>query len=355
MIGALKKYFIPNEKNEYKPHIMREASLAVISSLALFLFFIGTMNVALIQNSSLLSAVISGTIVSLANENRTENKIGNLTINPILELAAQRKANDMATKGYFAHTSPDGKTPWYWFEDVGYDFVYAGENLAVNFSDSEEVDDAWMNSAGHRANILNSKFTEIGVATARGFYKGYETVFVVQMFGKPQEQSRLASQLPDPVTEITNDKKDINQNQIVQTNANYSSTTLPAKSANVSTTSTTTLSEKSNGFSVLGQAETYIELQDGGESIQPIYSDKVTQKQKFISLIGRIITSPKMTIGYLYIFLGAFVLLSLILMIIIEVRKQHTQHILYGIGLLALIIILTYVYRASLFSEILIV
>jgi len=53
----------------------------------------------------------------------------------LLEQAAQLKANDMAEKGYFAHTSPDGKTPWEWLKDVSYPFLAAGENLAVNFLD----------------------------------------------------------------------------------------------------------------------------------------------------------------------------------------------------------------------------
>ena len=49
-------------------------------------------------------------------------------------IAAQAKADDMATKGYFAHTSPDGKNSWYWFKQAGYTFTYAGENLALDFS-----------------------------------------------------------------------------------------------------------------------------------------------------------------------------------------------------------------------------
>ena len=60
------------------------------------------------------------------------------------------KAQDMATLGYFAHVSPDGKTPWYWIEKVGYDYQYAGENLAINFSDSKDVTNAWMASPLHK-------------------------------------------------------------------------------------------------------------------------------------------------------------------------------------------------------------
>ena len=133
-----------------------------------------------------ISAIYASVLVNLVNRDRTALKIAELKINPVLQLAAQLKADDMATKGYFAHNSPDGKTPWYWFESAGYKYTVAGENLAVNFADSEQVHTAWMNSTGHRANLINSRFTEIGIATSTGSYKGRQAVFVVQMFGKPQ-------------------------------------------------------------------------------------------------------------------------------------------------------------------------
>ena len=71
---------------------------------------------------------------------------------------------------------------------VGYPFKYAGENLAINFQDSKEVSDAWLASPEHKANILNPKFTEIGIATAQGMYSGKNATFVVQLFGTPANQ-----------------------------------------------------------------------------------------------------------------------------------------------------------------------
>ncbi len=132
-----------------------------------------------------VSAIYGSVLVNLTNRDRTNSKVPELKINPLLEKAAELKANDMATKGYFAHNTPDGKTPWYWLEQAGYQYLYAGENLAVNFLDSEEVQNAWMNSPTHKSNIINPKFTEIGIATSTGFYKGREAIFVVQMFGAP--------------------------------------------------------------------------------------------------------------------------------------------------------------------------
>lgn len=115
-----------------------------------------------------------------------------LKTNPVLVAAAQAKANDMAAKGYFAHVSPEGLDPWHWFKEAGYSFDYAGENLAIDFSDSADVERAWMNSMAHRENILNSRFSEIGIATAEGLYQGHATIFVVQEFGAPSSRTQAA-------------------------------------------------------------------------------------------------------------------------------------------------------------------
>lgn len=132
-----------------------------------------------------LSAIYAAVLVNLTNQNRIEANLSELKVSPLLEKAAQMKADDMAAKGYFAHNTPDGKTPWYWLDQAGYKYIYAGENLAVNFEDSEDVETAWMNSRGHFLNIMNPKYTEIGIATSTGIYKGREAIFVVQMFGSP--------------------------------------------------------------------------------------------------------------------------------------------------------------------------
>ena len=127
-----------------------------------------------------MNALVDGT-----NQSRIANNLPALQVSPMLQEAAQEKANDMATKGYFAHTSPQGLTPWYWFENVGYSFSYAGENLAVNFSDSQDVTNAWMNSPEHRANILSTDFTQVGIATAQGIYNGQPATYVAEEFGTP--------------------------------------------------------------------------------------------------------------------------------------------------------------------------
>ncbi len=137
--------------------------------------------------------ILPNLLVEMANQSRTVNHLSELKPSPLLKKAAQLKAQDMVKNGYFAHTSPDGKTPWYWFQKVSYKYLYAGENLAVNFDDNQEVNDAWLNSTLHRANILSKRFTEIGIAAAEGIYKGNKSTFVVVMFAVPSSSSSISA------------------------------------------------------------------------------------------------------------------------------------------------------------------
>ena len=144
---------------------------------------------ALPRSGEQVSSVLPGAIIALTEEQRAQNQLGNLTTNALLTQAAQNAANDMATKGYFAHISPDGTTPWDWLIQAGYHYQYAGQNLAVNFDDSQQLVNAWMASPTHRANMLDPHYTQIGVGMATGTYQGQEAVFVVQFFASPQQQS----------------------------------------------------------------------------------------------------------------------------------------------------------------------
>jgi hypothetical protein len=77
-------------------------------------------------------------------------------------------------------------------------YAHAGENLAIHFTDSTEVVEAWMKSPTHRENIVNGKYTEIGVGTAKGTYEGYDTVYVVQLFGAPGVPAAIEPQITPP-------------------------------------------------------------------------------------------------------------------------------------------------------------
>ncbi len=196
MINWLHRHFIPHEGNDHKPHFLRSETVQTLITLLLVsqvFFFIFTYIIA--PNSKQIASIIASSLVQQTNSERLRIKISDLKTNVKLEQSAKLKANDMASKGYFAHNTPDGKNPWYFFNMAGYDYEYAGENLAVNFVESKDVTNAWMNSKSHRDNILNDKYTEIGIATAEGKYKGKDAIFVVQHFGKPKTNSNLIDNL----------------------------------------------------------------------------------------------------------------------------------------------------------------
>jgi len=189
VINWLKKYFIPHERNDYKPHILRaRATIFILGIVAAaeILFLIQIF--VIFPKVNFFGEILQSVLIQDTNVNRLADNLPGLKINPLLTQAAQLKAEDMASKNYFSHTSPDGLTPWYWFQKVGYNYSFAGENLAINFSDSQDAVNAWMNSPSHKANILNSNFTDIGIGISQGTYQNKQTIFIVQMFGRPSAE-----------------------------------------------------------------------------------------------------------------------------------------------------------------------
>ncbi len=125
-------------------------------------------------------------VITLSNSERQKQNVSTLKENAKLDAAAKAKVDDMFKQQYFEHISPDGRGPGYLAEDAGYTYIIVGENLALgNFKDDAALVAAWMASPGHKANILNNRFTEIGVAVAEGMYKGKKTWLAVQEFGLP--------------------------------------------------------------------------------------------------------------------------------------------------------------------------
>ena len=180
-------HFIPSSRNVYRPHLLRRPWLLFF--LTVVLTAEGVFVASLLARQSafnFVAAVLPAEIISLTNNERTANSVGQLTENSLLDAAAQAKANDMAAKGYFSHIGPDGKEPWAWVAGAGYNYQDAGENLAVRFVDSTDVVNAWMASPTHRANIVKPVYTEIGVGVAQGTFQGQPATFVVQYFGTPR-------------------------------------------------------------------------------------------------------------------------------------------------------------------------
>lgn len=133
-----------------------------------------------------LGALDAGTIITLANAERAKAGLPSLSFNNNLSQIANVKASDMIAKQYFAHLAPDGTDVAILAKKYGYQYLNVGENLALGgFHSSADVVLGWMNSPEHRANILNTAYTEIGVAAVRGAWEGEETWYAVQEFGRP--------------------------------------------------------------------------------------------------------------------------------------------------------------------------
>ena len=115
-------------------------------------------------------------VLNLVNKHRRENGLKELTLNSNLSNVAQIKAEDMKNNYYFSHTSPTYGSPFDMMKQFGISYKTAGENIAKGQKTPEAVVNAWMNSEGHRANILNANYTQMGLGYTNG------TVYWCQMF-----------------------------------------------------------------------------------------------------------------------------------------------------------------------------
>lgn len=141
-----------------------------------------------ILNPSAKDSLTKEGVIAYTNKNRKDVAgLPALVENSKLDISAQNKLVDMFTKQYFEHTSPSGVSISNLGEQVGYEYILIGENLAMgNFKNDGALLDAWMASIGHRANILNTHYTEIGVAVGKGKFEGKDTWIAVQHFGAPR-------------------------------------------------------------------------------------------------------------------------------------------------------------------------
>jgi len=132
-------------------------------------------------------------IIKFTNDYRILNGLPPLEESALLRSAAEAKVEDMFQYQYFAHESPSGTDVGSLVEQAGYAYLVVGENLAEgNFENDEALVKAWILSPGHRANVVNPKFTEIGVAVGQNFWNGRLTWMAVQEFAMP------ASLCPSP-------------------------------------------------------------------------------------------------------------------------------------------------------------
>lgn len=118
-------------------------------------------------------------VIKLVNQERTKNGLRPLAPNWELSRVARFKSEDMRDRQYFSHTSPTYGSPFTMIRNFGLSFTAAGENIAAGQSTAQQVMQGWMNSPGHRQNILNPQFTQIGVGYATG---GSMRYYWTQMF-----------------------------------------------------------------------------------------------------------------------------------------------------------------------------
>jgi uncharacterized protein YkwD len=181
-----------NKTNKTKTNISRIIKLIGLSFVFVSLFAINI-------SSSKASEITPANLETLVNSERVANGLIPLKVNDQLDSAATAKSEDMINRNYFEHYA-FGLTPWDFIIKAGYNYLYAGENLAMNFDTAEGNVNAWMNSPAHKANILNPDYTDMGIGVVKGVYAdstgSHNTIMVTNMFGR---QKPMIMQIFDSV------------------------------------------------------------------------------------------------------------------------------------------------------------
>jgi hypothetical protein len=199
MINFLRHFFLPREGNNYRSGFLHHK---IVFSLILLLVTAGFLTSSVRTNFpavlGLSANIPTQQLLILTNQQRQNNGLVALTDSSQLDQAAANKAADMFGKDYWAHNAPDGTTPWVFIKGAGYNYVYAGENLARGFNSASDVITAWMNSPEHRQNVLSPNYQNVGFAVATGKLSGEDTVLVVEMLGSANLGGSVASDNKTP-------------------------------------------------------------------------------------------------------------------------------------------------------------
>jgi len=375
----LHKYFIPHEGNDYSPHSLQKAAVVGMMLMVMISFAVANLQALLwITSDWMVSTILPAVIVADTNKEREEASLTPLSRNDLLDVAAQMKADDMASKGYFAHYSPGGVSPWHWFNEASYKYVNAGENLAVHFTDSDKVVKAWMNSPTHRENIMNGSYREIGIGTATGMYQGYDTVFVVQLFGsqaaktetvevvsiaEPESlsfnQSTPAKDEPAPALAIIDTPASTSSPIVAGASEPVEATEVDEPVADITVTTSTAMFSQVEGDVDITEDGTVVyssftSTSTGGipASIESTMNN--TSNGGSTALFFSFVTQPHLVLQVMYTIIGVFVVVALVLSIVIEIRRQQPVQIVYGTGLLTAMFLLFYIH-VSISSGVLII
>jgi hypothetical protein len=202
---TIKNWFFPTKENNLKPFLLSDRAISIFILLFLLIKVVFSFNLILVKQSSLFADVSAQKIFNLTNEIRHQYGLSPVEENSLLNQAARYKAEDMLKNSYFNHYSPAGISPWYWIKMSGYDYYYAGENLAMNFLDSEEVVNGWLNSPLHKENLLNANYQDMGIAVISGDLnnEGINRILVVQLFGATKSKAATPVALTQEIEEET--------------------------------------------------------------------------------------------------------------------------------------------------------
>lgn len=210
LIGVLHHLFLPRDTNNYRAKFLHHDFLTIYLVFALAI----TVGVYHFQNKNgnilgYATDISVNKLYVLVNDERTKENLPALKYNTKLAEAAKKKAEDMFAKNYWSHYGPLGETPWDFILDSGYQYEYAGENLAKNFLFSDGVLKGWMDSKTHRENIVRPEYTDVGYAVVNGLLNGEETTLVVQEFGKPLNPKTEISYSTDFVPSANSTKSNL--------------------------------------------------------------------------------------------------------------------------------------------------
>lgn len=201
--------FIPRESNNHRSKLLHHSSIWIVITLLLGLqLFLTSIKTTYPQVLGDAIDITSEQLLVLTNKDREKQNLPALALNGTLSEAARLKAEDMFARNYWAHNAPDGTTPWVFIKKAGYNYTYAGENLARGYTTSSEIVNAWMASPSHRDNMLSPNYVDVGFAVKQGRFQGEDTILVVEMFG-----NGTAVPPSEVKKEIIRDSQPVEENQ----------------------------------------------------------------------------------------------------------------------------------------------
>lgn len=350
-----KLWWLPATENDYTPHILQKTAFFGMCALVFVTFLATNVQTWLWTNSNwLVGTVLPAVIVEETNRERELGNLAGLQRNTLLDQAATLKAEHMATEGYFAHYSPEGTSPWYWFDKVGYSYAKAGENLAVHFVDSRTVVAAWMESPTHQANIMNNQYLEIGVGTAEGEYQGHRTIFVVQLFGTPA--AAIQPYTPTPAVELVSSalsekesEKEIEPVAVAVTERISprevaEKPVMESRVEDASQIKGEALSDSDRAEDVLPVVDSFKSTVSGLVPItQQAFAAEVATNAGS-SAVSKLSTSPNTVLQYVYFVLGLVIAFLLLASLFAGLRSHKPVQVFYGVALLLIMTGLFYLH-----------